>query len=106
MDCAPDSRNARFGPTIVMRPAGGALQRWADDVRWRRKAHTLLPGYDRDPRYVPTIVMRPAGGVLQPGGASIYHYEAQRLSGPVLREGSVEYAGIELWEAPPETLEV
>ena len=36
------------------------LQRRAGGEGWRRKAHTLLPGYDRDACFVPTRAVRSA----------------------------------------------
>ena len=66
--CAPDGREARPGPTIVMRRTEGVLRTPADDEEWRRKAPSLSPGCYRDARFVPTIDMRREGGVLQRAG--------------------------------------
>ena len=59
---APDDREARSGPTIVMRRTEVVLQTPAEDEGWRRKAPNLPPGGYRDARFVPTIDMRPARG--------------------------------------------
>lgn len=42
----------------------------------------------------------PSPTVAARRGARVYTFEAQRLSRPVLREGSIVRAGIELYEAP------
>ena len=72
---APDGKNARFGPTIVMRRTREMLQRRDNGEGWRRKAYALLPSYARDARFVPKIVMRRTGGVWQRGGDMIYNVE-------------------------------
>lgn len=73
---APDGRNARFVPGIVMRRTEGVLQRQADGEGLRMKVQTLLPDYGQDARFVSTIIIRRAGGVLQRGCARIYCVEA------------------------------
>ena len=45
-------------------------------VRWRRKMHTLLPGYDQDACFMSTIVLCRAGGVLQRSCARTKNVEA------------------------------
>ena len=90
---APDDREARSGPTIVMRRTEVVLQTPAEDEGWRRKAPNLPPGGYRDARFVPTIDMRPARGCYSGPDARINTMTCsgcpdQRREIPLYRRGS------------------
>ena len=91
---APDDREARSGPTIVMRRTEVVLQTPAEDEGWRRKAPNLPPGGYRDARFVPTIDMRPARGCYSGPDARINTMtcsgcpDQRREEGPLYTQGS------------------